>query len=86
MAYRYLNSHGLNEEAPDFDDSTNHALMMAAFTDMGFEGEEIQEILKCVCAVLMLGNVSFKDEHDGEASSVGAESAKAAEDAANVDA
>jgi hypothetical protein len=83
--YNYLSSHGTGAEAPDFDDAENHAAMMQAFVDMGFNPDEIQEIVKCVCAVLYLGNVSFKDEADGEASSVaGGASLGAAESAAQL--
>ena len=75
-AYKYLNVHGDGQEAPDFDDSVNHAEMMGSFTAMGFKRDEVEEILKCVAAVLNLGNIEFLDEHDGEASSVSEESSQ----------
>ena len=83
-AYRYLNIHGGDKEAPDFEDSVNHENMMSSFTAMGFAKDEVNEILKCVAAVLYLGNIEFEDEHDEEASCVSDASNEAAQRASDL--
>lgn len=71
LSYRYLISSGSStEEAPDFDDAQHHSEMMTAFGHMGLEDDEIQEFLKFVAAILLLGNIEFDSIDDGEACSV----------------
>lgn len=70
--YKYL-CMGAPKEAKDLKDAENFQEMFDAFLDMGFGAEEVLEIFRVVGSVLTLGNVSFKEIDQGEASVVNEE-------------
>lgn len=66
-AYRYLASQG---PPLNLKDEENFQATLAAYEKMGFSLEDTYTIFKIVCAVLLLGNISYVATDNGESSAV----------------
>eukprot|EP00606_Chrysophyceae_sp_TOSAG23-5_P000386 GSChrysophyteH2.ASY1.ANO1.1309.1 assembled CDS len=70
MKHRYINSSFSGREAPDLDDKSNYLEMVESFNAMGFTQKEQTDYFKLVAGILLLGNVDFAAEDEGESSSI----------------
>jgi len=64
--YRYL----VSQTVHNLKDAEVFKETLHAFTQMGFSPEDTQTIFKVVCAVLLLGNVTFIPTDNGESSAI----------------
>lgn len=65
-AFFYINQSGC-VRIDDVDDAADHREAIAAFEEVGFSSQEVDDLFRVIAGVLQLGNVLFQTEGDNSA-------------------
>eukprot|EP01033_Poteriospumella_lacustris_P012546 gene12547-8968_t len=65
-AFFYINQSGC-VRIDDVDDAADHREAIAAFQEVGFSAQEVDDLFRVIAGVLQLGNVLFQTEGDNSA-------------------